>query len=131
MKSRVHAPKCDGRLDVKNPCGRLFGDADGRVAGAGVNDDDLIGPPALPLYVREQSTQAALLVEHRGHDAHTHAGISLSLSPSTYSFPLPANVKQKPGQLQARRLVRVERAGVRGSRGSSFPTLPSIRHFLK
>jgi hypothetical protein len=27
------------------------------VAGAGVDDDDLVGPPVLPLYVREQSAR--------------------------------------------------------------------------
>jgi hypothetical protein len=34
----------------------VLGDADGRIAGAGVDDDDLIGSQALALYIREQLT---------------------------------------------------------------------------
>jgi hypothetical protein len=36
--------------------GRLCSNADGLIAGAGVNDDDLIGSLTLALYVREQLT---------------------------------------------------------------------------
>ena len=46
----------DGWLAVKDRGGRVLGDADGRVAGAGVNDDDFIGSLTLALYIREQLT---------------------------------------------------------------------------
>jgi hypothetical protein len=47
----------DGRLAVENHRdGRLCSNADGLIAGAGVNDDDLIGSLTLALYVREQLT---------------------------------------------------------------------------
>ena len=55
VASEVSATR-DGRLAVENLGGRVLGDADGRVAGAGVDDDDLIGSQALALYVREQLT---------------------------------------------------------------------------
>jgi len=85
----------DGRLAVEDCGGRLLGDAHGRVAGAGVDDDDFIGSVALALYIREQLTQVALLVERWDHNAQTHCWISLSLSPTADSFPFTENVKQR------------------------------------
>src|SRR5215211_7644010 len=55
VASEVPATR-DGRLAVEDRGGRVLGDADGRVAGAGVDNDDLIGSQALALYIREQLT---------------------------------------------------------------------------
>ena len=95
-RKKIRSPVTrDGRLAVENHReGRLFSNAEGRIAGAGVDHDDFIGPPALALYVQEQLTQVALLVERWDHNAQTHTLTSLSVSPHAYSFPVPPNVKQ-------------------------------------
>jgi hypothetical protein len=54
---------------VEDRGGRLLGDVYGRISGAGVDDDDLIGPAALVLYIQEQLTKVVLLVERRDHNA--------------------------------------------------------------
>ena len=42
--------------------GGLLGNSDGSVTGTGVDDDELIGPAALVLYIQEQLPQVVLLV---------------------------------------------------------------------
>src|SRR5215211_5633878 len=55
VTSEVPATR-DVLLAVEDRGERVLGDADGRVVGAGVDNDDFVGPPALPLDIREQLT---------------------------------------------------------------------------